>query len=145
MRYDQDRLCNSDSHRSAFTGSAGAVGTFFRRLTSQALEEAQAKEAIGRLFGEFVSPDVREKILREKADLVGERRSVAVLFSDIRGFSSFSEGRAPEAVMNHLNAYFQAMVSPIERQGGVVDKFIGDAIMAVFGGVVDHDAPCQGA
>ena len=64
----------------------------------------------------------------------GDRRSVAVLFSDIRGYTAFSENVAPEVVVEMLNQYLDAQTVIVERHGGDVDKFIGDAVIAVFQG-----------
>jgi len=70
---------------------------------------------------------------------------VVVLFSDLRGFSTFAERRDPAEVVERLNAYFERMVDAINKEGGVVDKFIGDAIMAIFGGLKQLDNPCEAA
>jgi class 3 adenylate cyclase len=70
---------------------------------------------------------------------------VVILFSDLRGFSTFAEGQDPAVVVERLNAYLERMVEAIEAEQGVVDKFIGDAIMAIFGGLVKLDNPCASA
>jgi class 3 adenylate cyclase len=111
----------------------------------QLRQERAGREHVYRLLGEYVSPEVREKVVNEKAALRGERKLVAVLFSDIRGFTSFSEKSDPAVIVARLNEYFDAMVQCITRNGGVVDKFVGDAIMAVFGGVLPLDDPCSAA
>jgi class 3 adenylate cyclase len=130
----------------AFTGFVvGVVAANAQRLIRRVLAEEQEKRAISRLFGEFVSPEVREKIIGEKAGLKGEKMHVAVLFSDLRSFTSFSERHDPEAVVARLNEYFDEMVAAIVEQGGVVDKFIGDAVMAVFGGVIPLENPAEAA
>ena len=64
---------------------------------------------------------------------VGRRQPVAVLFSDLRGFTGYAERVPPEQLIAELNRYLDAMVAAIRREGGVVDKFMGDAIMVVFG------------
>ncbi len=81
----------------------------------------------------------------ELTNLRGERRRVAVLFSDLRGFTSFSEGKEPAVVVDRLNQYFDRMVDAISRNGGTVDKFIGDAVMATFGGLIPVDNPAVAA
>ena len=68
-----------------------------------------------------------------------------MLFSDLRDFTTLTETMAPDELVSHLNAYFNRMVDAIAAQGGVVDKFIGDAVMATFGGVVPHSQPCDAA
>ncbi len=130
----------------AFTGLVvGVIAANARRLVERMLAEEHEKRAISRLFGEFVSPEVRERILREQSGVRGEKKEVAVLFSDIRSFTAFSERHDPEVVVARLNRYFDGMVECITREGGVVDKFIGDAVMAVFGGVLALDDPCGAA
>jgi adenylate cyclase len=116
-----------------------------RRLVVRVLHEEQQKTAVSRLFGQYVSEEVKEKILRDKAGTIGERKRVVVLFCDLRGFSTYSEGRDPEEIVRHLNEYFDAMVQAVTAEGGVVDKFVGDAIMAVFGGVLDLENPAASA
>ena len=116
-----------------------------RRLVRRVLQEERERERIGRLFGEYVSPEVKQRVIEQKGRLIGERREVTVLFSDLRDFSSFSEGRDPAEVMDRLNVYFERMVRAIESEGGVVDKFVGDAVMAVFGGLIELENPCRAA
>ena len=122
-----------------------ALSVIAKRLIIRVLEEEQQKTAISKLFGQYVSPRVKEKIISEKSGTIGERKQVVVLFSDLRGFSTYSEGREPEAIVSHLNEYFDSMVKSINKHCGVVDKFIGDAIMAVFGGVIDLENPAESA
>ena len=86
------------------------------------------------LFNKFHGSSVTESLLAsDKVSVGGTKRSVVVLFSDIRSFTSYSESRKPEEVVGMLNEYFGYMVNVIHRNHGVVDKFIGDAIMAVWG------------
>ncbi|MBI3097433.1 MAG: adenylate/guanylate cyclase domain-containing protein, partial [Planctomycetes bacterium] len=68
-----------------------------------------------------------------------ERRTVTILFSDLKGFTALSEGRDPEEVRELIDDLFTRLRVAIEAQGGVVDKFIGDAVMAVFGGAQAHE------
>ncbi len=123
----------------------GALSVIVRRLVMRVLEEQREKNTISRLFGQFVSAEVKDKIIREKSGLVGERRKVVVLFSDLRAFTTWSEAAQPEEIVGHLNVYFDGMVQCITGRGGVVDKFIGDAIMAVFGGLLELENPAEAA
>ena len=122
-----------------------SLGSHARRLAIRVLHEERDKLTIGRLFGQFVSPEVKDRIIREKAGHIGERKQVAVLFSDIRSFTTTIEEMDPAEVVIQLNEYFDRMVAAITENGGVVDKFVGDAVMAVFGGVIDLDNPCESA
>jgi adenylate cyclase len=74
--------------------------------------------------------------MRRPASLGGEEREVTVLFTDIRGFTSLSESSTPTAILEFLNSYFAEVTHVIEAHSGIVDKYIGDAVMAVFGAPV---------
>ncbi len=123
----------------------GALATTTRKLLVRVRAEAREKASLSALFGEYVSPEVREKLIREKAGVKGERKQVAVLFSDLRGFTAFSENAQPAEVVERLNQYFDRMVGVITEHGGTVDKFIGDAVMAVFGGLIQLPNPAEAA
>ncbi len=107
---------------------------------------AQKREhKIRNIFQKYVPADVIDACFRNpERMLVGEERVISILFSDIRGFTSISEQMNPCDLVNSLNRYFSVMVDIIMARGGVIDKYIGDAIMAFFGAPVrrDDDA-CQ--
>jgi class 3 adenylate cyclase len=124
---------------------ASAICTTARQLIVRVRDEEREKTTISRVFGEYVSPEVKDKLLTELTNLRGERRRVAVLFSDLRGFTTFSEGKEPAVVVERLNQYFDRMVAAISLHGGTVDKFIGDAVMATFGGLIPVDNPSASA
>lgn len=84
-------------------------------------------------FGKYVTPEIRDHILSGRIPLNGERRQATVLFSDLRGFTSFVEEHPPEEVMAYLRAYFTAMHRAIRAHRGLVLQFVGDEIEAVFG------------
>ncbi|MDP2345764.1 MAG: adenylate/guanylate cyclase domain-containing protein [Deltaproteobacteria bacterium] len=116
-----------------------------RKLATRVATEERDAAVVKKLFGQFVSKSVRDKILRDGAGLQSERREVAVLFADVRNFTTLSEGTDPQDIVDRLNIYFDRMVQAIEAEGGVVDKFIGDAVMATFGGVLTVDNPSASA
>ncbi len=105
-------------------------------------EERRARD-IRKMFSSYVSKRIVDELIRDpnKARLGGERKEITVLFSDIRGFTSFSEKHQPEEVVSMLNEYLGAMTDIVFKFDGTLDKFIGDAIMALWGapiGQPDH-------
>ena len=102
----------------------------------------RAKRQIERAFKKYVAPQVVNEIARSgnyELKLGGENRDIAVLFVDIRGFTPLSESLEPEQVVNILNSYLKLTASCIFKHGGTLDKFIGDATMAVFNAPFDTD------
>lgn len=97
------------------------------------------REKIKSAFGKFVNKDIAERVMNEEIKLGGERTEVTIFFSDIRSFTSMSEKMKPEEVVSFLNEYLTEMVGRVNETRGVVDKFIGDAIMAVWGTPVAHE------
>jgi adenylate cyclase len=93
-------------------------------------------------FGQYVSPQVMDRVMRTGASLGGEVRRVTVLLSDLRGFTTISERLPPETVSEMMNEYFTAMVDVILAHRGLVQDFIGDAIMAVYGAPLDDPEHC---
>ena len=86
-------------------------------------------------FAGYVSPNVLQDILggQLKPDQSGTRKRICVLFSDVRNFTSRSENRSPEEIIEMLNDYFEKMSDAVHRHEGTVDKYIGDGLMAFFG------------
>ncbi len=97
--------------------------------------ERTTRRRLASTLGSYVNPHVLAAVLEdpEAAGIRGARRTVTVLMADILGYSSFSEDRAPEEVVGVLNEYFTAMTEAIQAEGGTVDKFIGDGLLAIFG------------
>jgi len=105
------------------------------------LSKQRLRDALGR----YVSPEVAARVERNPGDLDGERRQVSILFTDLRGFTTLSERMAPEQMAARLTEYFDAMTSAIFARRGMVNDFIGDAILAVFGAPLDDSAHARHA
>lgn len=102
---------------------------------------AQKKESrIRNIFQKYVPQELIDRFYEHpEAMLVGDNRVLSVLFSDIRGFTTIAESMLPDEIVNSLNRYFTIMVDVIMNRKGIVDKYIGDAIMAFFGAPVKHE------
>ena len=118
----------------------GIAAAFLVSLALRLTGEERERARIRGIFGRYVSDEVVTKLLAEgrRPDLGGEALTVTVLFSDIRGFTTISEKLSAHEVVEMLNAYFTRVCEPILAQGGTVDKYIGDAVMAVFGSPVQY-------
>jgi len=110
----------------------GQLATAFSQMTAGLAE----RDRVRNLLGMVVSPEIATQLLHSDLKLGGEEREVTILFCDLRDFTSFSEKMAPTEVLALLNRYLDRMSGIIEQNGGVIDKFIGDAIMALFGAPV---------
>ncbi|MEX2367351.1 MAG: adenylate/guanylate cyclase domain-containing protein, partial [Pseudohongiellaceae bacterium] len=97
------------------------------------------KEKVRDLLGKVVSREIAEELLSRKVELGGETRVVTILFSDVRNFTTLCEDKNPEQVLSLLNNYLSQISNVIEANQGVVDKFIGDAVMALYGAPVAGD------
>ena len=97
------------------------------------------KEKVRNLLGKVVSPAIAEELMSKDIELGGEEKFVTTLFSDVRNFTTMCEGRKPEEILSLLNEYFTKISGKIEDNGGVVDKYIGDAVMAIFGAPLRKD------
>ena len=101
------------------------------------VEGLRERERIRDVFGKYVSSEIRDQILKGEVELGGKEESATILFCDIRNFTTLSEEHSPAEIVEMLNQYFTEMVRAIRTHGGVVDKFIGDAVMAIFGAFGD--------
>ena len=124
---------------------AGVVSLQIRRQFATALRSVQDRNRVVSMFGQHVSPAVVEQLLRQDVELSGENRDVCVMFVDIQGFTSFAEHRRPKEVVEYLNTLFSAMVEAVNRHNGIVNKFLGDGFMAVFGAPIADDGACRNA
>ncbi len=104
------------------------------------LTEERSRKWITSVFGKYVSPVVIDNLIKnpDKINLGGEKRNITIFFSDIRGFTSISERLEPEELVRLLNEYLTEMTSIIIKDEGLVDKYMGDAIMAFWGAPLDQ-------
>ncbi|MCG6166690.1 adenylate/guanylate cyclase domain-containing protein [Leptospira sp. FAT2] len=117
-----------------FSGvAAGLVGLQLKRSLISAISAVQEKNEVVGMFGQYVSPDVVDKLLEQKNENFSESKSVCVMFLDIRNFTSFSEKRAPGEVIDYLNYIFSHLIDIVNQHNGMINKFLGDGFMAVFG------------
>jgi len=116
-----------------------------KRYALQAVVARHKETKIRHIFQKYVPNDVIERFFANpESMLVGENRKLTILFSDIRSFTTISEGLDPAEIVDSLNKYFETMVDVITDHRGIVDKYIGDAIMAFFGAPVSRtDDPLQ--
>ncbi|MCZ7654251.1 MAG: adenylate/guanylate cyclase domain-containing protein [Rhodocyclaceae bacterium] len=104
--------------------------------------ESRAKRQFTELFGQYVPPELVEEMSRnpESYSMEGRKAELTVLFSDVRGFTTISEGLSPENLVRLMNIYLTAMTELLRKNRGTVDKYIGDAVMAFWGApVADAD------
>ena len=119
----------------------GDLAVAFDHMTKGLREREKVKS----LLNKFHGTKIAENLIQNEIQVGGQNKKISLIFTDIRGFTSFAEKHTPEEVVSLLNQYFDVMVKTITTNGGVIDKFIGDAIMAVWG--VPHEGPadCHGA
>ncbi|AXR61086.1 adenylate/guanylate cyclase domain-containing protein [Leptospira mayottensis] len=119
----------------------GLLTDYFVDMGKGLEEREKVKDALGR----FVNKEIAEMVLKHELTLGGERKMCAIFFSDIRSFTSISEKLQPEEVVEFLNEYMTEMVHCVNETHGIVDKFIGDAIMATWGAAKTSDKDAENA
>jgi class 3 adenylate cyclase/CheY-like chemotaxis protein len=102
-------------------------------LESEVTRRVDELDKVQDIFGKVVDPRVRDHLLQHSSHLDGGVTEGAVMFCDIRGFTAFSESRGPHAVIEFLNSFFSGAAVEVEHEGGLINKYLGDAFMAVFG------------
>lgn len=115
----------------------GHLTVAFNRM----VEQLRLKERIRRTFGKYVDPRVVEGLIEhDTLTVAGQHRIMTVMFCDVKGFTHISEETTPEGLVKVMNRYFSAMSAPIRDQSGIIDKYIGDAIMAYWGAPFTDEA-----
>ena len=116
---------------------AGAVGATIKSHFRRALAAASARDEVTNLFGQHVSPQVVERLLAIGAAELSEMRRVCIMFVDIRSFTAAARTRTPSEVVARLDAVFEILVDIVDRHNGIVNKFLGDGFLAIFGAPID--------
>jgi class 3 adenylate cyclase len=111
---------------------------------SDMVKGLKEKEKVRGVLNKVVSNEIAEEILKEKVSLGGEEKTITVLFADIRDFSTITENMNPKEVINMLNQCMTKVSDKIDEHGGVMDKYVGDEVMALFGAPIQKpDSPLQ--
>jgi class 3 adenylate cyclase len=131
-------VASGDLSTSVVVHSSDELGTLAASFNTM-VEGLALKERYHDVLSKVVSREVANDLLAGQLQLGGETRNVTVVFADIVGFTSLAEGAPPRAVIATLNEFMTEWSRVIDEQGGVVDKYTGDGIMAIFGAPISHD------
>ena len=112
---------------------AGIVAGSLRRQFETAVAAAAARDRVTNMFGQHVSPAVVDRLLASRTDPPSEMREVCVLFLDIRGFTAMTRKRPADETVALLNDFFAEMIEVVDRNNGIINKFLGDGFLALFG------------
>jgi adenylate cyclase len=112
---------------------AGLVARQLRKWLNHSIEAVEEQNRIKNIFGQHISESVMDKIIQEKKDKISETRKVCVMFLDIRDFTQFSENKENDEIVKYLDTLFEFMIESINWHQGIINKFLGDGFMAVFG------------
>jgi adenylate cyclase len=123
--------------------AAAIVARALRRQFENSVAAAVARDKVTNLFGQHVSPVVVEQLLG--TDVQSERRTVCVLFLDIRGFTAMARTRSAGETVTLLNDFFAEMIEIVDRHNGFINKFLGDGFLALFGAALHDSAAAANA
>jgi adenylate cyclase len=121
---------------------AGFVAAQIRSQMARVVETLEERDRAVSIFGQHVSPQVADLLLKQPVDYSGQERNVCVMFLDIRDFTRLSSERTAPEVVEYLNILFGPMIPIINSHSGIVNKFLGDGFMAVFGAPLDDRQQC---
>jgi len=134
LLYNDEKLSVNSTVLPLISAEAKKLGTMI------ILEDISTEKRMKSTMSRYMDPELADKVLGKGEELLGGTSTVAtVLFSDIRSFTTLTEELGPQGTVTMLNEYFTIMVDIITEEGGMLDKFIGDAIMAAYGTPISHD------
>jgi adenylate cyclase len=116
------------------TDELGALADSFNHMMKGLAERDRVRDMLGKV----VSPEIAEELLSRRIELGGEERTVSILFSDIRDFTTLAERETPQRLVEILNTYLTWVTGIVEKHGGVVEQFVGDGVMALYGAPLQH-------
>jgi adenylate cyclase len=123
----------------------GLVSREIQSRIVKSLQDVDERNRVIGLFGQHVSPAVVDRLLAMDAETDGEVRPVCVMFLDIRNFTAFCENRSPQEVVAYLNTLFAPLITIVNQHHGIVNKFLGDGFLAVFGAPLAEGSAPQNA
>jgi adenylate cyclase len=118
---------------------AGVIAGTLRRQFEKAVTAVAARDRVTNLFGQHVSPKVVDRLLAARTDPPSEMREVCVLFLDIRGFTAMSRKRPADETVALLNDFFAEMIEIVDHHNGIINKFLGDGFLALFGAPLEDN------
>lgn len=125
---------NGDLETQVRVSSKDEIGDLTQSFNHM-VAELRVKERIKETFGKYIDPRIVEQLINESdgGKFQGQKKNMTVLFSDIKGFTNISENMTPDLLVKVINLYFSLMSKSVSQFGGVIDKYIGDAVMAFWG------------
>jgi adenylate cyclase len=124
---------------------AGIVAGSLRRQFDKSVAAAAARDRVTNMFGQHVSPAVVDRLLATQSEPPSEMRTVCVLFLDIRGFTAMTRRRAAGETVALLNDFFGEMIEIVDRHNGIINKFLGDGFLALFGAPLEDPKAAMNA
>ncbi len=125
--------------------SAGYVAREIQKSIRTSIERLENQNQVITLFGQQISREIVDVMLRQKGALESKLMRVSVMFLDIRDFTAFAETRPPEEVVAYQNAFFRIVIETVNRHHGIINQFLGDGCMITFGAPLMLDNPCDNA
>lgn len=118
---------------------AGFFTLTLKKQMQESVDNAQQRDHAISIFGQHVSPEIAQRLLQQNLDVAGELREACVMFLDIRDFSRIAADKTPHEIMFYLNTLFGELIDVVNTHRGIVNKFLGDGFMAVFGAPADDE------